>query len=92
MTKPELIKELAGRADLTQAAAGATLNALVDIITDEMKKTGRLELVGLGTFKRVTRAACERPNPQKPGEKVKVLQHDTVKFKASTVLKKAVNQ
>jgi DNA-binding protein HU-beta len=92
MTKASLIKELAGHADITQAAASAVLNALVDIITDQVKGTGRIELTGLGVFKIVARAACERPHPQKRGEKVQVLAHNTVKFRPSPTLKEAVNQ
>ena len=92
MTKAEMIKEISGRADISQVNVAAVLNALVGTITDEVVKTGRLELVGLGVFKKITRAACMRPHPQKKGEKVQVLEHQTVKFKPCPTFKEVVNQ
>lgn len=92
MTKAEMIKEIAERGTLSQVVVGATINLLVDVITDEIVKTGRQEIAGLGVFKKVTRAACMRPHPQKKGEKVQVLEHQTVKFKPCPTFKEEVNQ
>ena len=91
MTKTEMIKAISEITGVTRAEVGGVLNALPIVIQDELGKTGRIEIAGLGTFKVVTRKATMRPNPQKPGEKVAVPAKQVVSFKPSLGLKEAVN-
>jgi DNA-binding protein HU-beta len=57
MTKSELIKQIAERAELTQAKAAEALQAFEAVVTDELSKGGEIALTGFGTFKVADRAA-----------------------------------
>ena len=50
MTKAELVQFIAENADLTKADAGRALDAVVEGITEGLKKSGKVTLVGFGTF------------------------------------------
>jgi len=63
MTKAELIGVMAKEACLTRAVATATLEAYIGAVTKELKKSGRLGLVGFGTFSVVKRKARTGRNP-----------------------------
>ncbi|HLZ18585.1 MAG TPA: HU family DNA-binding protein, partial [Smithellaceae bacterium] len=64
MTKAELIDVMANEAGISKVAAGAALDAYVTAVTKELKKTGKLGLVGFGTFSVIKRKAREGRNPQ----------------------------
>ncbi|MEI6610926.1 MAG: HU family DNA-binding protein [Deltaproteobacteria bacterium] len=85
MTKAELISVMAKEADLTKAAAAITLDAFITAVTKELKKSGRLGLVGFGTFSVVKRKAREGRNPQ-TGKAIKIPAKKVVKFKAGKTL------
>lgn len=50
MTKAELVEFIAEQADLTKADAGRALEAVMEGITSGLKKSGKVTLVGFGTF------------------------------------------
>lgn len=50
MNKSELIEAIAASADIPKAAAGRALDAVVETITEELKKGDQVALVGFGTF------------------------------------------
>ncbi len=81
MTKAELISVMANVAGITNAAAGKALQAYVDSVTKELKKSGKLGLVGFGTFSVIKRKAREGRNPQ-TGKAIKIPAKKVVKFKA----------
>lgn len=81
MTKAELIAFMADEADVTRAAAAAALQAYMDAVAKELKKNGKLGLVGFGTFSVVKRKAREGRNPQ-TGKTIKIPAKKVVKFKA----------
>ena len=81
MTKADLIAVIAGGAGITKAAAAKALDAYVGAVTKELKKTGKLGLVGFGTFSVVKRKAREGRNPQ-TGKAIKIAAKKVVKFKA----------
>ncbi len=85
MTKAELIGVMAKEAGLTRAAAGATLDAYIGTVTKELKKSGRLGIVGFGTFSLVKRKARTGRNPQ-TGKPIKIAAKKVVKFKAGKTL------
>lgn len=85
MTKAELIGVMAKEAGLTRAVATATLEAYVGAVTKELKKSGRLGLVGFGTFSVVKRKARTGRNPQ-TGKAIKIPAKKVVKFKAGKTL------
>ena len=89
MTKTQLIEELAGRADLTKRAAEDALNALLDVVTEELAKGNKVTLTGFGTFLVRHRAARMGRNPQ-TGEPIHIPEQETPAFRAGSALKDAV--
>lgn len=85
MTKTELISVIAGAAGITKTAATKALDAYVGAVTKELKKSGKLGLVGFGTFSVVKRKAREGRNPQ-TGKAIKIPAKKVVKFKAGKEL------
>jgi len=85
MTKTELIAVIAGAAGITKAAATKALDAYVGAVTKELRKSGKIGLVGFGTFSVVKRKAREGRNPQ-TGKAIKIPAKKVVKFKAGKEL------
>ncbi|MBN2688476.1 MAG: HU family DNA-binding protein [Deltaproteobacteria bacterium] len=80
MTKAELIGVIAKDADISKAAAAKALEAYVKTVATELKKNGKLGLVGFGTFSVIKRKARTGRNPQ-TGDKIKIKAKKVVKFK-----------
>ena len=87
MNKTELVAAVAEQADISKKDAEKALKAFVDVVTEEMKKGEKVQLVGFGTFEVSERAAREGRNPQ-TGKTMKI---EAPKFKAGKALKDAVN-
>ena len=90
MNKTDLIDAIASAADLSKADAGRALDAVVDSITDSLKKGDPVSLVGFGTFQVKHRAAREGRNPQ-TGATIQISASNVPSFKAGKALKEAVN-
>ena len=90
MTKSELIKQIAERAELTQAKAAEALQAFEAVVTDELSKGGEITLIGFGTFKVTDRTARTGRNPQ-TGAEIQIAASKAPTFKAGKALKEAVN-
>ena len=89
MTKAELIATIAGEAGITKAAAAKVLQSYVNTVTRELKKNGKLGLVGFGTFSVVKRKAREGRNPQ-TGKAIRIPAKKVVKFKTGKGLADSV--
>ena len=63
MNKTELVAAVAEQADISKKDAEKVLKAFVDVVTEEMKKGEKVQLVGFGTFEVSERAAREGRNP-----------------------------
>ena len=50
MNKTELVAAVAEQADISKKDAEKVLKAFVDVVTEEMKKGEKVQLVGFGTF------------------------------------------
>lgn len=85
MTKAELIAAIADGAGITKAAASKALQLYIDAVGKELKKKGKLGLVGFGTFSVVKRKAREGRNPR-TGTKIKIPAKKVIKFKAGKAL------
>jgi len=85
MTKAELIAVMAEGADITKAAAACALEAYTAAVAKELKKSGKLGLVGCGTFSVEKRKAREGRNPQ-TGKTIKIAAKKVIKFKAGKAL------
>ncbi len=90
MKKTELIAAIAEQADLSRKDAEKALKAFTDVVTCELKKGEKVQLVGFGTFETSVRAAREGRNPQ-TGATMKIAASRTPKFKAGKALKDAIN-
>ena len=90
MNRKELAAAIAAETGLTKKDAEAALNAFVDVVTEELKKGEKVQLVGFGTFEVSERAAREGRNPQ-TGETMTIEASKAPKFKAGKALKDAVN-
>ena len=90
MNKTELVAAVAEQADISKKDAEKVLKAFVDVVTEEMKKGEKVQLVGFGTFEVSERAAREGRNPQ-TGKPMKIEACKAPKFKAGKALKDAVN-
>ena len=90
MNKTELVAAVAEQADISKKDAEKVLKAFVDVVTEEMKKGEKVQLVGFGTFEVSERAAREGRNPQ-TGKTLKIEACKAPKFKAGKALKDAVN-
>lgn len=90
MNKTELIDHIAETADISKAAAGRALDALVGAVKTTLKKNGSVTLVGFGTFSVGKRAARTGRNPQ-TGAEIKIKAAKVPKFRAGKALKDAVN-
>ena len=85
MTKAELIGVMAEGAGVTKATAAKALQAFVDTVAKELKKSGKFGLVGFGTWSVVKRKARLGRNPQTK-EAIKISAKKVVKFKAGKAL------
>lgn len=90
MNKTELIAAMAEQAGLSKKDAEKALKAFTDVVTEELKKGEKIQLVGFGTFEVSERAAREGRNPQ-TGEAMAIAASKSPKFKAGKALKDALN-
>ena len=90
MNKAELIDAVASSADLSRASATQAVDAVVDTITESLRKGDSVTLVGFGTFEVRSRAARTGRNPQ-TGEEIQIKASRAPAFKAGKALKDAVN-
>ena len=90
MNKSELIAAMADKTGETKKNAEASLNALIDVITETLEKGDKVQLVGFGSFEVRKRAARKGRNPQTK-EEIKIPASKAPVFKAGKALKDLVN-
>ena len=90
MNKTELVAAMAEQAELSKKDTEKALKAFIDVVTEELKKGEKIQLVGFGTFEVIERAAREGRNPL-TGEKMQISASKAPKFKVGKALKDAVN-
>ena len=90
MNKTELVAAMADQAGLSKKDAEKALKAFTDVVAEELKKNGKVQLVGFGTFEVSSRAAREGRNPQS-GAPMKIAASKAPKFKAGKALKDMLN-
>lgn len=90
MNKSELIDAIAESADISKAAAGRAVDAVVESVTEALKKGDQVTLIGFGTFSVKERAARTGRNPQ-TGAEIQIAAAKIPSFKAGKALKDAVN-
>lgn len=90
MNKTELIAAVAEKAELSKKDAEKAVKAFTDVVSEELVKGEKIQLVGFGTFEVSERAAREGRNP-KTGEAMPIAASKSPKFKAGKALKDMVN-
>ena len=90
MNKSELIDHIATQSDLSKAAAARALDATIEAVTRALKKGGKVQVVGFGTFEVSKRAARTGRNPR-TGEAIKIKAAKVPKFTPGKALKDASN-
>ena len=90
MNKMDLIEHVAGQTDMSKAAAGAAIDAVIEGITKALRKGDEVRLVGFGTFSVKKRAAGKGRNPA-TGQEIKIPASKNARFKAGAALTAAVN-
>ena len=93
MNRTELIDAIAKKMDnsVTKKDLEATLKSFVEVVTEELAKKEKIQLVGFGTFETSVRPAREGRNPR-TGETMKIAESVVPKFKPGKALKDAVNK
>lgn len=86
MNKKALIDAVVKKTDLSKSKAEEFINITLDSIKTIVKKEGKLQLVGFGTFKVKKRAARMGRNPQ-TGKSMKIPASKTVSFKVGSDFK-----
>ena len=90
MNKTELVAAMAEQTNLSKKDAEVALKAFIDVVSEELKKGEKVQLVGFGTFEVSERAAREGRNPQ-TGETMEIKASKSPKFTAGKALKDALN-
>jgi DNA-binding protein HU-beta len=89
MNKNELVKEIAAKAKLKLSDTEKLVNAFIETVSDELKKKGKVTLVGFGTFAVAHRKEKRGVNP-KTGAKITIKAKDVPVFKPGKALKETV--
>ena len=90
MTKADLVAQMAKDAGITKAAAAAALDSFTVNVTKALKKkSGKVTLVGFGTFQKIRRKARTGRNPQ-TGKSINIKAKNVVKFRAGKKLRESV--
>lgn len=90
MNKGELIDKVSSATGASKADAARSVNAVLDTISNSLKKGNNVTLVGFGTFSVNKTKARDGRNPQ-TGETMKIRARKVPKFKAGQALKTLVD-
>ncbi|MBW4484889.1 MAG: HU family DNA-binding protein [Tildeniella torsiva UHER 1998/13D] len=89
MNKAQLTERVAANAELTQKEAGRAIDAILEAIMGEVANSGKVTLVGFGTFEAQHTKAREGRNPS-TGEPVHIPAKVRPKFKPGKEFKAQV--
>lgn len=90
MNKAEFVAAMAEKAGLSKKDAEKAVKAFTEIVSEELAKGEKIQLVGFGTFETSERAARTGINPQTK-ETIEIAATKSPKFKPGRGLKEAVN-
>ncbi len=90
MNKTELVAAIAAKTELSKKDSEKALKAFMEVVSEQLKKGEKIQLIGFGTFEVAKRAARTGKNPQ-TGKAIKIAACKAPKFKAGKALKEAVN-
>jgi DNA-binding protein HU-beta len=90
VNKNELVAAVSDKCGLSRADAQRAVDATFEAITEALRKSDDVRLVGFGTYTVSERAASEGRNPR-TGEPIKIPASRQPKFKAGKALRDAIN-
>jgi DNA-binding protein HU-beta len=90
VTKQEFVDAVAQKSGLSRREAGQAVEAVLDTITDALKRRDSVNFTGFGKFGTSERKARMGVNPRNPGQKVHIPAATVPKFTAGSGLKQAV--
>lgn len=90
MNKAELVAAIAEKTELSKKDSEKVLKAFIDVVTEELTKGEKVQLVGFGTFEVSERPERTGRNPQTKQE-ITIPASKAPKFKAGKALKDVVN-
>jgi DNA-binding protein HU-beta len=90
LNKTEMIETVSKTADISKAAAGRAVEAMIGAVRTSLKKGQMVTIVGFGTFYVGKRAARSGRNPR-TGAAIKIKAAKVPKFRAGKALKDALN-
>lgn len=91
MNRKELIEAMATKTGSSKTDAERAIGALIEIISDTLKKGNSLSLPGFGSFEVRERPAHTGRNPR-TGEQLKIAASRIPAFRAGATLKSVVNE
>ncbi len=91
MNKAELVAAMAEKAELSKKDSEKALKAFIDVVTEELVKGEKIQLVGFGTFEVSERPARTGRNPRTK-QTIEIAASKAPKFKAGKALKDLINQ
>ena len=91
MNKAELVAAMAEKTGMKKNDAEKALKAFVDVVTDELVKGEKIQLVGFGTFEVRERAARTGINPQTK-QTIEIAASKSPVFKAGKALKDSISK
>ncbi len=91
MNKAELVAAMAEKSELSKKDSEKALKAFIDVVTEELVKGEKIQLVGFGTFEVSERPARTGRNPRTK-QTIEIAASKAPKFKAGKALKDLINQ
>ena len=91
MFKGDLIRAVSDRTDWCYADAERAVNAMCDVIQDELRNGNKVQITRFGTFEAHTWAK-RKINSIDSGKKITIPKRKVASFKAGSELKKAVRK
>ena len=91
MNKAELVAAVAEKSGLSKKDGEKAVNAVFDVITEELSAGGKIQLVGFGSFETKTRSARVGRNPRTK-EEIEIPASRVPVFKVGKALKDIVSR
>lgn len=91
MNKSDLIAAMSSKTGSSKKSAEENLNAIIEIISEELVKGEKVQLIGFGSFETRKRAPRKGRNPR-TGEEIKIASSVAPAFKPGKAFKDLVNK
>ncbi len=90
MTKADLIESIYEKVGLSKKESSQIVELMFDLIRARLESGGKVKISGFGNFTIREKHVRRGRNPQ-TGDEIKIAARNVLTFKASPVLKKALN-